>query len=75
MSAKPIIIIKMPRNLVDAPQIADSIYQSVSKKLNDYHIIVVVTMQEDFSFEVFYEKDHKPIDFDGLKKLIENARQ
>jgi len=74
MSAKPIFIIWLPTSLFDR-DLQLSIKNNIAAEMTDYHVISASTSFAEIRFEVFYEKDHKPIDYEGLKKLIEDARQ
>lgn len=66
--AKPIILIKS-----DFCKGMEGIQESLSKKLNDYHVLFIETFDGEFSFEVFYEKDFNHIKYDELKDIIIKA--
>jgi hypothetical protein len=74
MSAKPILIVKLPSEHFHNSTDFDRVKKALDFMIDDYHILVIANREDEISFEVFYEKDYKPIDYEGLKKLIEEAR-
>jgi hypothetical protein len=84
--AKPICLIKViPDRFtvygknVDVNSLLSELNKIFQDRMPDYHVFVI--SQESFTidgnindtmtFEVFYEKDEQPIDYEGLKKIIE----
>jgi len=69
--AKPILTVRIgnERDWTDFIEIKKRVTEETD---NEYHVIVYGGEPPEIKIEVFYEKDHKPIDIEGLKELIKN---
>lgn len=70
--AKPILVVTMPEFL--SPEESLSIIQTLEKQCPDYNVLLTHGTKpgKEVKFQVFYEKDQIPIDYDELRKLITN---
>tara|TARA_R110000823_G_scaffold143245_2_gene273425 strand:- start:164 stop:382 length:219 start_codon:yes stop_codon:yes gene_type:complete len=66
--AKPIFIVEAP--IFNTPEECENVQKVLENKLNDYHVLVVQMDVNDFNFKVFYNKDFTEINYDELRKLI-----
>jgi hypothetical protein len=75
MSAKPICVVKVIfESIRPRPELRE-LSDAFADRMPDYHVFVVP--QEDrqeyhdvLEFQVFYEKDQIPIDYEGLKAIL-----
>lgn len=83
MSAKPICIMKIDFERIsqshgrDTNELLAEFQKTFSDKMPDYHVFVIPNeVREEpidlLEVKTFYEKDQIPIDYDGLRKIIEN---
>ena len=68
--AKPILTVGVPLGIPLSKNDHKHIENEMKSKCPDYNIIVYVIPHNEVAFQVFYEKDQIPIDYDGLRKLI-----
>jgi hypothetical protein len=64
---KPILIIGVPSSIDLKEYIAD-LRESEIKE--DYYIIIYTTNDNEFTFQVFYEKDFNEVKYEELKRII-----
>ncbi len=66
---KPIFIVEAPVMRTNEEFV--NVQKVLENKLNDdYYVLMVQTNGDDFNFKVFYDKDFTEINYDELKKLI-----
>lgn len=67
--AKPILTITIP---ISQKEKSNGLAADIENTLNyEYHVLVCFSEnKKEIGFNVFYEKDHIPIDIQGLKELI-----
>ena len=66
--AKPIFIVEAP--MMQTQEEFAKLQKVLENKLNDYHVLMVRMDVNDFNFKVFYDKDFTEINYDELRKLI-----
>ena len=66
--AKPIFIVEAP--MMQTQEEFANVQKVLENKLNDYHVLMVQMDVNDFNFKVFYDKDFTEINYDELRKLI-----
>ena len=78
--SKPIVVIRVSKDAITMPSGEERPYYELGRifeeRLQDYHVFVIPniddpsTPQEYFTFQVFYEKDFTPIQYQELKDLV-----
>jgi hypothetical protein len=66
--AKPILIVEAP--MMQTHEEFANVQKVLEKKLNDYHVLMVQMDVNNFNFKVFYDKDFTEINYNELRKLI-----
>lgn len=74
--AKPIAVIRIPEDAFRVERWTwkdcDGIQRHLTENKPDYHWFVLLTSEhKEMVFEVFHEKDFTEIQYDELKKMIE----
>jgi hypothetical protein len=75
MAPKPICIIKVDMDRIRPSTDLWELTNVFSDRMPDYHVFVIPNDDHEephdvLEFQVFYEKDQLPIDYEGLKNLI-----
>jgi len=75
MNSKPIVVIKVDLEIIKPRIEVRELLDMFSNRLPDYHVFVIpnnVRGEEIdlLEFQVFYEKDQIPIDYEELKSLL-----
>ena len=66
--AKPIVLITLDKNCPMTNNEVNEINKNITNQLPYYHVLFSIGDKQEF--QVFYEKDNKPIDIEELKELI-----
>jgi hypothetical protein len=75
--AKPIFVVRIKKHL---PEVEfDSLANRLRDMLYDYHVFLINpnddTQCRDIEFQLFSDKEIKPIDLDRLKEIANEARK
>jgi len=80
MPPKPICIIKVDFERIKpgGHDLLSDLTNAFSERMPDYHVFVIPNDDRDephdvLEFQVFYEKDQLPIDYEGLKNIIKQS--
>ena len=77
--AKPICVVRLSNEISSGNKpyedIIDDTREELEKRMVDYHVFVIPSfdMEDIVNFEVFYEKDFTPIQYEELRKLITDS--
>lgn len=79
MKVKPICVVYIPDNISDAGiksgwSLCNELMEAWNNSKPDYHWFCLIDYNaERIEFKVFHEKDFTPIQYEELKKLIEDS--
>lgn len=65
---KPIFLVGLPTSYENAA--IEKIQKNIQGKLNDYHVLVYPSINVDFDFKCFFEKDFEDVKFEELKEMV-----
>lgn len=74
--AKPIFVIQMPFEYINETSMSvdefAKLQRALEKKMPDYYVLLMTCNCEKIEYKVFYEKDITDIQFEDLKRIVQN---
>lgn len=70
--AKPILVVKVPSSY--SPEQANEVGHTLNNQINDYHIFIIPSSNDEFTFKVF-NGEYSEEEFNRIELFIEDLKK